>query len=100
MLNKKDTMVAISCARFCILMDNGDNSLKKSPEYIVEKLKVSLDWPDITTIMNGLDIFHQIAFYQWLQKWKEHLDPEVFASVINSDCWIIADADNINVGNI
>lgn len=56
---------------FCILMENNDGVLSKSPDYIEEKFQRYCTSTDKDLIPWGLDYSNRVKLEMWVTKWLE-----------------------------
>jgi len=63
---------------FCILMENNEGILEKSPEYVLEKYNKALQYGFTDGVeFWGLDATNLGKLGRYLLKWKESLDKTV-----------------------
>lgn len=56
---------------FCILMENDQGIIDKSPNYIREKWKYCMGTTDIDSLFGILDPQGQAKFIRWRSTWKQ-----------------------------
>jgi len=59
---------------FCIIMQNGDGIISKSPSYIKEKWEQYLRKSTFDNMRGILDSKNQKKFEEWLSNWEEYFE--------------------------
>lgn len=57
---------------FCILMENNDGILGKSPDYIMEKFERYCLSVDTNTHKWGLDFINTRKLETWIERWEKN----------------------------
>jgi len=66
MANKIKNIIA-----FCILMENNDGILGKSPDYVLEKFKRYIEGNEEDGYEWGLDMNNKLKLTEYINKWIE-----------------------------
>lgn len=64
--------------KFCVLMENGNGIIDKSPDYVLEKFERCKMENDPDLLLSGLDSINRMKVLNWLMKWGiENRDGEI-----------------------
>ena len=75
LIDKQHRHVSIEMVvAFCIIMQNGDGIISKSPSYIKEKWEQYLRKSTFDNMRGILDSKNQKKFEEWLSNWEEYFE--------------------------
>ena len=68
-----DTMTLKQVVGFCILTENGQGIVYKSPDYIDEKMRSMWRCQSDEMIKALLDLANQVKYDLWIKYWEKYL---------------------------